>query len=58
MTTHDDESRHDKEPLDAEEAPDTGFTGGGGPGSVLYDTDEEAVDEAGEEMLKAPDEDG
>jgi len=34
-----------------------GFTGGGGPASVIYgDEDDDKVDEIAEEMLKAPDE--
>ena len=35
----------------------TGFTGGGGPASVIYgDGEDDKADETAEEMLKAPDE--
>lgn len=56
MNSHEDENG-EPEPVDPDEVEDTGFTGGGGPASVIYkDEDEDKVDETAEEMLKAPDE--
>ena len=56
MNSNDEETER-PEPLDHDEVKDTGFTGGGGPASVIYGDDEDdEVDEAAEEMLKAPDE--
>jgi hypothetical protein len=56
MNAHDDENR-EPEPVDPEQEPDTGITGGGGPASVIYgDKDDDEADEIAEEMLKAPDE--
>lgn len=54
MSTYDESP--EREPLDSEEAEDTGFAGGGGPASVIYGENDEEVDRAGEEMLEAPDE--
>ena len=56
MDAHDDDKR-EPEPLDPDEVEDTGFTGGGGPASVIYgDAEKDKADEIGEEMLKAPEE--
>ena len=56
MNSHDEEKGR-REPLDPDEVEETGFTGGGGPASVIYGDDEDdKVDETAEEMLKAPDE--
>ena len=60
MNSHDDENREPEkpEPVDPDEVEDTGFTGGGGPASVIYgDGENDKEDETAEGMLKAPDED-
>lgn len=57
MSEHEHENPEPEQP-DAEHAEDSGFTGGGGPASVIYgDRGKEEADELGEEMLRAPDED-
>ncbi|HUQ21905.1 MAG TPA: hypothetical protein VM049_02725 [Gaiellaceae bacterium] len=58
MNEHDDKNG-EPEPVDPDEAEEgTGFTGGGGPASVIYgDGADDEVDDTAEEMLKAPDED-
>jgi hypothetical protein len=56
MNSQDDENR-EPEPIEPDEVEDTGFTGGGGPASVIYgDGEDDKADETAEEMLKAPDE--
>ena len=56
MNSHDDENR-EPEPVDPDDVEDTGFTGGGGPASVIYgDGEDEKAEETAEKMLKAPDE--
>ena len=53
MNSHEDENRG-PEPVDPDEV---GFTGGGGPASVIYgDGEDDKADETAEEMLKTPDE--
>ena len=55
MNPHDE--NREPEPVDPDEVEDTGFTGGGGPASVIYgDGEDDKADETAEEMLKAPDE--
>ena len=56
MNSHDDETRA-PEPVDSDQVEDEGFTGGGGPASVIYgDGEDDEADEIAEEMLKAPEE--
>ena len=53
MSTFDDE-RDEPEKVDPDEAEGTGLYGTGSIGSVIYEEDEESVDEAGEDMTRAP----
>lgn len=56
MSTYDDDLDQPESPekVDPDEAEDTGFYGTGSMGSVIYEEDEESVDEAGDAMTRAP----
>ena len=56
MSTHEDDI-DEPEKVDPDEADGTGLYGTGSIGSVIYEEDEESVDEAGDAMTRAPVED-